>query len=266
MEPHLVKVPGIPRMLFLEPVMWRLQYEVGKLSTRYLTMRCVYLKTVTMEDCRDMLCFPVALHSGNYSRGVTHGHDNLARCELLIRSRGGGSGVCGQNRKIQQTQFCLPFFSEKASRRKIKTHRMWLKSGPSMAKRKDVSLEQGSGESKNHERYQRNRLPKPPNGWQVTPKQPLPGHSTDHLPAIGRSCWRCFCSTAPSLSSKKVCRKEAKPSAVPHKILQDRVPLFLVVWKPLKHNRHNVFGSKDAFMPECTLARRSVTFISVAAA
>ena len=31
------------------------------------------------------------------------------------------------------------------------------------------------------------KTPGPPNGWQTTPKQPLGGHSTDHLPAIGAS-------------------------------------------------------------------------------
>ena len=42
-------------------------------------------------------------------------------------------------------------------------------------------------------------LPGPPNDRQITPKQPLGGHSTDHLPAIGGS-WlgrRCFISIAP---------------------------------------------------------------------
>ena len=29
----------------------------------------------------------------------------------------------------------------------------------------------------------------PPNGWQITPNQPLGGHFTDHLPAMGVS-WK----------------------------------------------------------------------------
>ena len=39
--------------------------------------------------------------------------------------------------------------------------------------------------------------PPGPNGWQITPRQPLAGHSTDHLPAI-RESWHVFAPRSPS--------------------------------------------------------------------